>query len=92
MPLFRKLPQRGFSRARFQKDRSIVNLSDLAKVEGEEITIESLKSAGLIRENSKSVKLLGSGSVDKSFKVQLPHCSQTAREKIESAGGSVKEI
>jgi large subunit ribosomal protein L15 len=90
MPLFRKLPQRGFNRARFQSDCAIVNLSDLSKITGDEVSLKTLKEAGLIRPNSTTAKLLGDGSVGKAFKVKLPLCSKSAREKIEAAGGSVE--
>ena len=56
MPLFRKLPRRGFNRTRFQTPCAIVNLSDLARVSGEKVDLETLKEAGLIRPNSKMVK------------------------------------
>ncbi len=90
MPLFRKLPQRGFNRTRFQTPCAIVNLSDLAIVEGDLIDLTSLKKAGLIRSNSIFAKLLGNGSVDKAYKIKLSACSKSAREKIEAAGGSVE--
>ncbi len=90
MPLFRKLPQRGFNRTRFQTRCAIVNLSDLAIVEGDLIDLTSLKKAGLIRSNSIFAKLLGNGSVDKAYKIKLSACSKSAREKIEAAGGSVE--
>ena len=88
MPLFRKLPQRGFNQFRFQKPHCVVNLSDLSKLSGDEVDMATLKQAGLIRSNSKRVKLLGSGEVGKSFKVHLSSVSKSAREKIEAAGGS----
>lgn len=88
MPLFRKLPQRGFNRARFQKPCSVVNISDLSKVVGEKVDLESLKLAGLIRPNSKLVKLLGTGDVDKAYSVDVSLVSKSAKEKIEAAGGT----
>jgi len=88
MPLFRKLPQRGFNRTRFQKPLSVVNLSDLSKLSGQKVNLESLKSAGLIRPNSKAVKILGTGEVDKSYEVEITLVSKSAREKIEAAGGT----
>jgi len=88
MPLFRKLPQRGFNRTRFQMACSVVNLVDLSKVTGDKIDLESLKQAGLIRPNSKIVKILGTGDVDKAYSVDVPLVSKSAKEKIEAAGGS----
>ena len=88
MPLFRKLPQRGFNRTRFQKPCALVNLSDLTKLPGEKVDLETLKAAGLIRPNSKRVKLLGTGEADKAYQVDVTQVSKAAKEKIEAAGGS----
>jgi large subunit ribosomal protein L15 len=88
MPLFRKLPQRGFNRTRFQSPCSVVNLGDLAKLTGDKVDLDSLKEAGLIRANSKRVKLLGTGEVEKAYQVNVPLVSKSAKEKIEAAGGS----
>ena len=91
MPLFRKLPQRGFNRKRFQTPCAVVNLNDLAKLDSDKVDLESLKNAGLIRSNAKSVKLLATGDVDKAFKVSVNFISTAAKEKIESAGGNILE-
>ena len=88
MPLFRKLPQRGFNRTRFQKPCSVVNLGDLAKLAGDKVDLESLKEAGLVRANSKRVKLLGTGEADKAYQVNVTFVSKSAKEKIEAAGGT----
>ena len=81
MPLFRKLPQRGFNQKRFQTPHSVVNLSDLSKINGEKVDMESLKQAGLIRPNSKRIKLLGTGEVDKAYQVQVTFYSRSAKKK-----------
>jgi large subunit ribosomal protein L15 len=91
MPLFRKLPQRGFNRTRFQTPCAVINLYDLDKISGDVVDLSTLKEAGLIRSNSTLAKLLGNGSVDKAYKVKLSACSKSAREKIEAAGGSIEE-
>ena len=91
MPLFRKLPQRGFNRKRFQTPCAVINLNDLAKLDSDKVDLESLKNAGLIRSNAKSVKLLATGDVDKAFKVSVNFISTAAKEKIESAGGNIVE-
>jgi large subunit ribosomal protein L15 len=90
MPLYRKLPQRGFNRARFQSTIAIVNVGDLEILPSDKVNLESLSSAGLIRANSKSVKLLGTGDITKSFNVEVNFASASAVKKIEAAGGSVK--
>jgi len=91
MPLFRKLPQRGFNRTRFQTPCAVINLYDLDKISGDVVNLSTLKEAGLIRSNSTLAKLLGNGSVDRPYKVKLAACSKSAREKIEAAGGTVEE-
>ena len=91
MPLFRKLPQRGFNRTRFQTPCAVINLYDLDKISGDVVDLSTLKKAGLIRSNSTLAKLLGNGSVDRPYKVKLAACSKSAREKIEAAGGSIEE-
>jgi large subunit ribosomal protein L15 len=91
MPLFRKLPQRGFNRSRFQTPCAVINLYDLDKISGDVVDLSTLKKAGLIRSNSTLAKLLGNGSVDRPYKVKLAACSKSAREKIEAAGGSIEE-
>ena len=91
MPLFRKLPQRGFSQARFRKPCSVVNISDLERVSGDVVDAESLIAAGLIRPNSKRVKLLGDGEISKALKVNVDLISNSAKAKIEAAGGEIQE-
>ena len=88
MPLFRKLPQRGFNRTRFQTPCSVVNLGDLVKLTGDKVDLETLKEAGLVRANSKRVKLLGTGEAEKAYQVNVTFVSKSAKEKIEAAGGS----
>ena len=90
MPLYRKLPQRGFNRTRFQSDIAIVNVGDLEKLSTDKVNLETLSSAGLIRPNAKTVKLLGTGDVSKSFAVEVNFSSSSATKKIEAAGGSIK--
>jgi large subunit ribosomal protein L15 len=91
MPLFRKLPQRGFNRTRFQTPCATVNLGELDKLSTDKVDLDSLKQSGLIRSNSTSVKLLGSGEVTKAFTVSVNQISKAARDKIVAAGGTIKE-
>ncbi len=91
MPLFRKLPQRGFNRTRFQNPCAIVNLNELEKLSSDKVDLNSLKEAGLIRSNSTTVKVLGTGDVSKAFAVTVDQISKSAKEKILAAGGSVSE-
>ena len=91
MPLFRKLPQRGFNRTRFQNPCATVNLNELEKLSSDKVDLVTLKDAGLIRSNSSSVKLLGTGDVTKAFVVSVDQISKSSKEKIVAAGGTVTE-
>jgi large subunit ribosomal protein L15 len=90
MPLFRKLPRRGFNNARFRKEYALLNVGELDKIQGDVVDLASAKAAGLIRSNAISLKLLGKGEVKKSFKVKVCKCSSSAEEKIRAAGGAVE--
>jgi large subunit ribosomal protein L15 len=92
MPLQRRLPKRGFT----PLDRvvySLVNISQLDIYEsGSVIDVMSLVSNGLIKSNRFAVKILGNGDITKSLKVSANKFSQSAKDKIIAAGGSVEEI
>lgn len=92
MPLQRRLPKRGFTpldRVEF----SLVNISQLDIFEaGASIDATSLISKGLIKSDRFAVKILGNGDITKSLKVAANKFSQSAKEKIIAAGGSVEEI
>jgi len=88
MPLQRRIPKRGFtplSRTEYQ----VVNIGRLVKVDGDTVTPEILRSHGLVRSLRKPVKVLGVGDVDRAFNVSAHAVSESARKKIEGAGGSV---
>lgn len=89
MPLYRKLPRRGFNNFNFRTTYQTVNVGDLARIEGELVNRESLVKAGLIRSNSQGVKLLGDGEVAKAFTVGVDKVSGSAQAKIEAAGGKI---
>ncbi len=93
MPLQRRLPKRGFTNI-FGKEFSIVNLSALEKAfeDGAVITIEALKKAGLVTKTLDGVKILACGDVTKKFTVQVNAYSETAKTKIEAAGGKAEVI
>ncbi len=92
MPLQRRLPKRGFT----PLDRvvySLVNISQLDVFDvGSVIDVAALVSKGLIKSDRYSVKILGSGDIAKSVKVSANKFSQSAKDKIIAAGGSVEEI
>lgn len=93
-PLHRRLPKVGFSNVRFAKDFNIVNLVDLDRVyqDGDVVDANSLKEHRLIRRNLEGVKILGNGELTKKLTVKAQKFSQSAREAIENAGGSVEVI
>jgi large subunit ribosomal protein L15 len=88
MPLYRKLPHRGFNQAAFRTEIAVVNLCDLDSIaDATEINAEVLAKAGLIRRGEKSVKVLGDGEITRALKVTAARFSATAKSKIEKAGG-----
>lgn len=91
MPLFRRLPKRGFSNFEFQTVYDVVNVGDLEKrfSAGDHVTPEALLAAGLIRNLRNKVKVLGDGKLTTKLKVEASKFSKTAAEKIQSAGGEV---
>jgi large subunit ribosomal protein L15 len=91
MPLYRKLPRRGFNNFNFKKTFQLVNIGQLEKVEGDVINRASLVAAGLIRANAEPVKLLGEGELSKAFTVEVDKVSASAKAKIEAAGGRISE-
>ncbi len=91
MPLTRRIPKRGFTNP-FREEHQVVRLSDLYMVgEGNDVTIESLFEAGLIRANKGVAKLLANGDITHAVTVRGVKVSSGAREKILAAGGRVEE-
>ena len=89
MPLYRKLPRRGFNNFNFRASFQTVNVGELCKLDGAVVDRNSLVKAGLIRDNDEGVKLLGDGEVKQAFTVTVNKASATAISKIEAAGGQV---
>jgi large subunit ribosomal protein L15 len=90
MPLYRRLPKRGFYNI-FKKEISIINVKDLERFkDGSTIGVDTLKEVGMIKGNVTIVKVLGTGEVTKKFSLKNVLISKTAREKIETAGGSIE--
>ena len=94
MPIFRRLPKRGFSNAHFRQTYEVVNVADLEeKFEaGAHVTRQALVEAGLIRRQKAEVKILGDGALTKKLIVEAAKFSETARRKIAEAGGEAKTI
>jgi large subunit ribosomal protein L15 len=89
MPLQRRLPKVGFS-SRVGRVSTEVRLSELAKVEGDVISLETLQAANVIARNMKRAKVILSGSIDRAVTVQGLGVTKGAREAIEAAGGKVE--
>ena len=92
MPLYRRLPHRGF-KCRNSKDIVAINVSKLDVFEdGSVVDIAALKSKGLLSNPRDGVKILGEGDLKKKLTVQVNMFSETAKEKIEAAGGKAEVI
>jgi large subunit ribosomal protein L15 len=92
MPLYRRLPARGFNN-KFATVYSTVNVSALETFENDTVvTEETLLEAGIVKKLNDGIKILGNGELTKKLTVQASAFSQTAKEKIESAGGKVEVI
>lgn len=91
MPLTRRIPKRGFNNTRFRVEYQVVGLEDLHRVEGDEVTRESLAKAGLVQLSKGPVKLLANGEVTSAYTLRGIKASGTAREKIVAAGGRIEE-
>ena len=94
MPLFRRLPKRGFNNYNFARRYEIVNVSQLESFfdEGTVISIESLASAGLVDSVQSKVKILGDGELTKKLSVSAQKFSKSAADKISGCGGTVKIV
>ena len=89
MPLARRLPRRGFTNI-FKEKFQIVNISDLIKIEkNSNIDAVVLYENGFVRSSLKPVKILGDGKIDKKINVTASAFSNTAKNKIEKAGGTI---
>jgi len=92
MPLYRRLPKRGFTNI-FRKEYSVVNLKSLASFEpGAEVNPEALKAAGIVRNLRDGLKVLGVGELSHALRVRAHKFSKSAAEKIQKAGGTVEVI
>lgn len=90
LPLYRKLPKRGFKN-RFAVNYAIVNVSELNKFEdGETVNLDKLMECGLVKKPLDGLKILGNGEITKKLTVEAKVFSATAKEKIEAAGGKTE--
>ncbi len=89
MPLYRKLPHRGFNNYEFRTSYAVVNVGDLAALDAKitEVNAEVLAQAGLIRADVKLLKVLGDGEISRALKVTAHKFTGSAKAKLEKAGG-----
>jgi large subunit ribosomal protein L15 len=93
MPLFRRLPKRGFSNYKFATRYVIVNVLQLERFDdGAAVGLEQLSDAGLIDNCRSRVKILGNGDLTKKLEVMAHKFSKTAEQKIVGCGGTAKVI
>jgi large subunit ribosomal protein L15 len=97
MPLQRRLPRlKGMARGRHTvahpKVYAPVNVGELAELPGDEVGVEELKAAGVVRKKEELVKILGDGEIGRAVTVRAHAFSKSAKEKIEAAGGSVEVL
>ena len=90
MPLIRRLPKRGFNNAAFKVTYALVNLGDLEQFEADaHVTEQLLRERGLVNGSFGGLKILGRGELTKRLTVEADKVSETARQGIEKAGGTV---
>jgi large subunit ribosomal protein L15 len=94
MPLFRRIPKRGFSHRTWDKTYLVVNVGDLEKAFGEGATVDqkALREAGLAKGPADGVRILGTGDLNKKLTVKAHHFSKSAAEKITAKGGTAEVI
>ena len=93
LPLYRRLPKRGFSNHLFKTRYSIINISELNKFEdGTVVTPALLKDAGIIKNQQDGIKVLGNGKLEKKLTIQASKFSTSALEKIKEAGSKAEVI
>ena len=91
MPLYRRLSKRGFNNARFATNYAIVNVSELNVFEdGAVVDAAALVESGLVNDQCDGIKILGNGEISKKLTVHAAAFSQSAKEKIEAAGGKAE--
>ncbi len=92
LPLYRKLPKRGFYN-RFAKEYSVVNVEALNRFEdGAVVDLATLAQAGVVSQPKSALKILGKGELAKKLTVKAAVFSASAKEKIEAAGGKIEEV
>ena len=93
LPLYRRIPKRGFKNALFKKVYAVVNLTDLNRFEdGTTVTPALLKEVGIVKKELSGVKILGDGKLEKKLTIQANKFSKSALEKIKESGSKAEVI
>jgi len=94
MPLFRRIPKRGFSHETWDEKFHVINVGDLDKAfkDGDTVDTEAMKKAGLANGPSDGIRILGTGEVTKKLTVKARHFSKSAAEKIQAKGGTAEVL
>lgn len=93
LPLYRRLPKRGFSNALFKKEYAVMNVSDFNQfADGTVVTPALLKEKGILKKQLNGVKVLGDGTLNKKLTIQAHKFSKSALEKIKSSGSKAEVI
>ena len=93
LPLYRRLSKRGFNNYNFRTVYATVNVSDLERFkDGTKVDLKLLKDAGLVKKELDGLKILGNGNLTKKLTVKANKFSDSAKEKIETVGGTIEVI
>ena len=93
LPLYRRLPKRGFSNSKFKTEYAVINVSDLNVFEdGTVVSPALLKETGMVKNQLDGIKVLGNGSLEKKLTIQANKFSKSAVEKIEASGSKIEVI
>ena len=93
LPLYRKLPKRGFNNSRFGKKYAVINVKSLAKFnDGDVVDCAALLANGIIDNAFDGIKVLGDGELNKKLTVKAAVFSASAKEKIEAVGGKTEVV
>lgn len=93
MPIYRRVPKRGFTNSRFRRDFTIINVDKLnAFQDGDTVDLAGVLSHGLASQTAPLLKVLGTGELSRKLVVRAQKFSASARSKIEAAGGTVVEL
>lgn len=93
LPLYRRLPKRGFSNAMFKTEYAVINVEDLNRFdEGTTVTPALLKEVGMVKQQLDGIKVLGSGKLEKKLTIQAHKFSKSAMDKINESGSKAEVI